>query len=335
MCPSPGRWTRRDFLRGASSCAAHVALMAAAPPILTRRLWAAQERFPVVARQPWGRLERVAEGIWALVSDPLTDRTTLCNGGIVAGRAGVLVVEGFGSDAGARWMLEQAEALAGRPATHLVVSHYHGDHTAGLRGAFEARRVEVLATRATKELVLERNRNAPTEILDGARLVDERRPTEIDLGDRSVIVVPRRGHTESDVSLEVTDPRVVFCGDLVWNGMFPNYVDAVPSRLSLAVRLLRELQAEVYVPGHGTLADADALDRYIELLDDVEAAAHRAMERGMTAEEAGSQYTLPETMSAWTLFNPGYFERAIGAWMKELDGAEEAHPSERGDHGGT
>ena len=43
---------------------------------------------------------------------------TLVYGGIVAGRAGVLVVEAFGSDAGARWMAEQARALTGRTATH-------------------------------------------------------------------------------------------------------------------------------------------------------------------------------------------------------------------------
>ena len=51
---------------------------------------------------------------------------------------------------------------------------------------------------------------------------------------------------------------------------------------------------------------------------DVEAAARTAIERGMTAEEAGSEYRLPTGLEEWTLFNPGYFGRAIGAWMEEL-----------------
>lgn len=55
------------------------------------------------------------------------------------------------------------------------------------------------------------------------------------------------------------------------------------------------------------------------LLDDVEAAARRALEAGQTAAEAGAVYRLPADMGDWTLFNPGYFERAIGAWMRELD----------------
>lgn len=311
-------WNRRDFIKHSSSCAAHIGLMAATSPLFTRDLWAAQEMFPVVAREPWGRLERVAEGIWALVSTPLEDRTTLCNGGIISGRAGVLVVEAFGSDAGARWMADQARALTGRSATHTVVTHYHGDHTGGLRGAFETADVKLLATGVTRDQTRDRNPGSPADLLAGAQLLDTRRPTEIDLGDRSVVVVPRRGHTDSDVSLEVSDPAVVFCGDLVWNAMFPNYVDAIPSRLSLNVRMLQSLAAGTYVPGHGPLADAAALARYLDLLDDVEAAAREAVAQGITAEEAGARYSVPSALGEWTLFNPGYFGRAIDAWMREL-----------------
>ena len=273
---------------------------------------------PPKAREPWGRLEAVAEGVWALVSTPMEDRTTLCNGGIVAGRAGVLVVEGFGSDRGAAWMASMAEELTGRLPTHVVLTHYHGDHTAGLRGATARGEPELLATPVTRELVRERGRDAPAEILDAIRPLDDRRPTEIDLGGRSVVVVPRRGHTDSDVSLEVQDPAVVFCGDLVWNGMFPNYMDAAPSRLTMAVRLLRERRAETYVPGHGVLADGAAMDRYLRLLDDVEGAGRRAVERGTSAEEAAAGYAVPDELGAWMLFNPRYFETAIGAWMEEL-----------------
>ncbi len=100
--------------------------------------------------------------------------------------------------------------------------------------------------------------------------------------------------------------------------MFPNYVDATPSRLAQAVRLLAASRAGTYVPGHGPLADGAALTRYIGLLEDVEAAARRAVERGQSAEEAGAEYRLPPGLEAWTLFSPSYFARAIGSWMSEL-----------------
>jgi glyoxylase-like metal-dependent hydrolase (beta-lactamase superfamily II) len=272
----------------------------------------------VVAEEPWGRLHRVADGVWALVSAPLEDRTTLCNGGLVAGRAGVLMVEAFGSDAGAAWMASMAEELTGRPPTHVVLTHYHGDHTSGLRGAVQPGGAELLATPVTRELVLERGDEVPEAILRGARPLDTRRPTEIDLGGRSVVVVPRRGHTASDVSVEVQEPSVVFCGDLVWNGMFPNYRDAVPRRLGMAVRLLRARRPRVWVPGHGGLADEEAMDRYLALLADVEGAARRALEEGLDAAEAAERYSIPDELGSWRLFGPRYVETAIGAWMDLL-----------------
>jgi glyoxylase-like metal-dependent hydrolase (beta-lactamase superfamily II) len=310
--------TRREFIGRTSSCAAHIGLMATASPALIRRGWLAQERFPVAASEPWGDLVQVAEGVWALVSNPLQDRTTLCNGGIIAGRTGVAVIESFSTDQGAAWMMEQARLLTGRSPTHVVLTHYHGDHTGGLAGSTADEEVDLVATEQTRDLIRERITGAPGAILDDAVLLMGRRPSELDLGDRSVLLVPRRGHTNSDLSIEVPDASVMFCGDLVWNAMFPNYVDAIPSRLSQAVRVMRLLDTTTYVPGHGPLADGAAIDGYISVLDSVEAAARAAIERGMSADEAGAEYSLPSGMEDWTLFSPNYFSRAIGSWMSEL-----------------
>lgn len=323
---SPAPLSRRDFLiKGTLGVAGiglgHVPILFRPVPVRgANRTIMGQERYPVVASEPWGRLSRIAEGVWALESDPMQDRTTLCNGGIIAGRAGVVVVEAFGSDEGARWMAAQAERLAGSPPTHLVLTHHHGDHTAGLRGAAETPGLEVLATAATLDRVPGRPDDpdgaAPAEF----RIIGEGRPTELDLGDRSLLLVPRSGHTASDLTVEVFDASIVFCGDLVWNGMFPNYVDALPGRLSQTVRVLGARRADIYVSGHGRLADASALERYLALLDHVEAAARDALAEGWTAEEAGDRYQLPAGTEDWSLFNPGYFARAIGAWMTELSG---------------
>lgn len=310
--------SRRDFIARASSCAAHLGLLAAGAPLLARRAFAAAPAARLAAVEPWGRLEAVSDGIWALISTPLTDRTTLCNGGIIAGRTGVVVLEAFASDKGAAWMAAQARALTGRAPTHVVTTHYHADHTGGIRGLVPDADVHLLATGATRDLVLARNQSPAAERLASARLVGDSGPTRIDLGDRTVIIAPHDGHTASDLSIRVEDPTIVFAGDLFWNRMFPNYVDATPSRLTRSARALRAFGAGVYVPGHGALATPQDLDRYLALLDDVERAARRAVERGLTAEQAGAEYRVPASLGEWTLFNARYHERAIGAWMKEL-----------------
>ncbi|MEO7965606.1 MAG: MBL fold metallo-hydrolase, partial [Gemmatimonadaceae bacterium] len=122
--------SRRTFV----SCASHIALVAAVAPRAAQAAWARRVHGPLVAVEPFGRLEKVAEGVWALISTPLTDPTTVSNGGIIAGRNGVLAIEGFNTPKGAQWIAEQALALTGKRPSHVIVTHYHADHANGVAG---------------------------------------------------------------------------------------------------------------------------------------------------------------------------------------------------------
>src|SRR5260221_3570353 len=133
------RISRRDFVSAAASCSAHLALVAIATQAGARALWA-QPRGVVVTREPFGNLEVVGDGVWALVSTPLGgDRTTLSNGGIIAGRNGLLAIEGFNQPQGAQWLAAKARELTGRWPTHVVLTHYHADHANGVAGYFARR----------------------------------------------------------------------------------------------------------------------------------------------------------------------------------------------------
>jgi nicotinamidase-related amidase len=60
---------------------------------------------PLTATDEPPALLLVADNVWALISTPLSgDRTTLSNGGIIAGRNAVLAIEGFNQPAGAAWL---------------------------------------------------------------------------------------------------------------------------------------------------------------------------------------------------------------------------------------
>jgi len=314
--------SRREFV----SCSAHLALAAAVAPRSLRELWARRASFPVVAAEPFGRLERVADGVWALISTPLSgDRTTLSNGGLIAGRNGVLAVEGFMTPAGATWLARQSRELTGQWPTHVVVTHYHADHANGVAGYLAEGATPVLrATMTTRELVVQRNQQADDAkaALADAVPLDATSSTTLDLGGRTARVVPRGGHTPSDVTIELDEPDVVFTGDLVWNAMFPNYVDAIPSRLARDVRSLRRSGGKTaYVPGHGAMAaDADIV-RYQAMIDEVERAARAAHAAGTSAKDAGAAYQLPASLGEWALFNKAFFARAFEAWYRELDGA--------------
>lgn len=315
--------SRREFLAQSGSCAAHLAVLAAAMPRAARLRWPGPPFGALVAREPFGSLEKIADGVWALVSTPLSgDRTTLSNGGIIAGSNAVLAIEGFNQPQGALWLAGQARELTGRWPTHVVLTHYHSDHANGVAGYFGGPdHPELRATERTRELVLERNQPADASranALHDAVLLSPAQVTTLDLGGRAVKLVPRAGHTESDISLELEDPSIVFCGDLFWNAMFPNFVDAIPTKLSASVRALRRTRDTVYVPGHGAVGRAADYDRYTKMLDELELSARNARSAGVPAADAARGFKLSPSLGEWTLFSAVFYERAFAAWYRDL-----------------
>ena len=188
--------TRREFV----SCASHLALAAVCMPLAVRERWARVAFGSVVADEPFGRLEQVGEGIWALISTPLGgDYTTTSNGGIIAGRSGVLAIEGFNTSAGATWLANKSRELTGRWPTHVVLTHYHADHVNGVVGYLEnAAAAMIRTTTTTRELVLTRNtptNDARVSALRDAEVIVPTNASRIDLGSRTVQLMPRQGHT--------------------------------------------------------------------------------------------------------------------------------------------
>ncbi len=323
-----GDCTRRGFLAFSGSCAAHLMWMSATASLGVRRLFAGEPAGRIVAKEPWGRVEKLHEGVWAIVSTPLEtkDWTTLSNGGIIAGSERVLVVESFASSAGAAWAARQARELTGRRPTDVVITHYHGDHANGIGGfadGGEAPRVWITAT--TRGLLAPSGRNegrggeeARAALIESAEVLDEASPVEIDLGGRKVRLHPRAGHTASDVTIEIDDPSVVFYGDLLWNRMFPNYRDTTPIAFAASIRAAKRERETFYVPGHGPLAGAEDIDRLLAVLSEIETAARQSFEEEVTAVEAAAGFQLPESLGKWAMFNDRYFEVAISAWHQEL-----------------
>ncbi len=272
----------------------------------------------------------LGENVWAVASTPIEsgDWRTGANGGLVAGSERVLAIESLVEPRGASWVAEMAKELTGRRPTDVLVTHFHGDHTNGLAGYAEGGDAPQLwVTKTTLDLIAEADaqRDAPEDpvrraMLEKAETLDENEPTELDLGGRRVVAHPRRGHTPSDVTVEIEEPGIVFGGDLLWNGFFPNYRDTIPSPFAASVRAARRRQETTYVPGHGALADGAAVERLLTLLDAVEQAGRTAHEKGVSAADAAKDFSLPESVSDWVLFNPRYFETAIGRWLMELGG---------------
>lgn len=94
---------------------------------------------------------------------------------------------------------------------------------------------------------------------------------EIDLGGRIVRLLDfGAAHSEADLVVSVPDAAVVAAGDLLEEGL-PYVADADPEAWLAALRRLRGLEADVWVPGHGSVqGDGDLLARHLRAFAAVE-----------------------------------------------------------------
>ncbi len=298
-----------------------------------------------LARTTFGGLHRLGDGVYAFVATPFDsrggkgDRRAHSNSGIIVGDEGILVVDALRTPGASAWLVAACHALTGRRPTHLVCTHFHFDHVGGVAGfVHQGKLPRVYQTRRTRDLVRDSYGEVvpkgeqgllaqsslqafgghyvePTDIV-----IDGTEGLRIDLGRRTVNIREVSGHTESDLVVEVEDPRVVFTGDLVWNGIFPNFMSAHPERLGIAVRSLFQGEKRLMVPGHGLVGatDDDSLKNYADLLDAVELAAKQAYAKGIPAEQAGGSFQIPESLGAWKYFRPGFHETAFRKWYELL-----------------
>lgn len=314
---------RRSFISNCLSCSAHVLGLAHFAPSMLRSAFNQQQERKVLAEEKWGRLEEISEGVLALISTPFDSRdfTTVCNGGLVVGDKGILAIESFMQPKGATWLAKQSKKLLGEWPTDVVSTHFHGDHTSGHKGYFvDGNKPKVWLTEFTRTSA---EKSFAAQKMEGndfenVSVIDTKKGAVVDLGNRKINLVNRSGHTNSDVTIEVVDPKVVWCGDLFFNRMFPNYGDAIPSRLEKYLDMITAEKEATYVPGHGPLADLAAMQQYKSLLQFVREAATKAFEAGDEIDASVKSFKLPDSLSKWIIWSPDNAKRAYTAWYREL-----------------
>ena len=99
------------------------AALAYAPPAAL-----AQASLP---RDSTARVERLADGVYAIIHDDATDQWPHGNTGVVVSDDGVLVVDATYLPSRARADIALIRRLTDRPVRYLVNTHWHMDHTHG------------------------------------------------------------------------------------------------------------------------------------------------------------------------------------------------------------
>ncbi len=110
-------------------------LLVTAWPVLS----VAVEPGPAVQPDPFMQeWQELAKGVWVGIRPDSTRTPVLGNTTLVVSSEGVVVFDGGGAPLASERVLQKVRSLGDAPVTHIVVSHWHGDHDFGIFRILEA-----------------------------------------------------------------------------------------------------------------------------------------------------------------------------------------------------
>ncbi len=249
-------------------------------------------------------VQRVSEHVYYVEGLPgaaTENEGFISNAGFIVTGAGVVVFDALGTPVLGERLLEKIRNVTDQPVVRVIVSHYHADHIYGLQ-VFEALDAEILAPASAEDYLVSdsaRERleerqftldpwvNENTRLVYPDRYLDE--GTRFQLGDVEFIVTMiGAAHSEGDLTLYVAPDRVLFSGDVIFEGRVPFVGDSNTKHWLKVLERMEKEKLVALVPGHGGVAsnpgEAVALTRrYLAYLRESMAAA---VEEFMPFDEA-------------------------------------------------
>ncbi len=229
-------------------------------------------------------VEEVAPGVFAYVQ--LDGSWGLNNCGFLVGAGGVTVVDTCFTERRTHALVEAIAGVTELPLRTLINTHHHGDHT---HGNYLLPAATVIGHQLCREEVLAAGHIAAA-LFPGVQWGDlEVSPPFVTFDDRLSVYVDDRklelqfmgpAHTTNDVVAWLPEERLLFAGDIVFNGGTPFVVMGSVAGSLAALERMRDLSPQVIVPGHGPVCGPDAIDAQIRYLEFVQAVARRGFEAG-------------------------------------------------------
>jgi glyoxylase-like metal-dependent hydrolase (beta-lactamase superfamily II) len=110
--------------------------------------------FHSIIDEGFAKIEEIGRGVYAVLSDPSKGLVTICNGGFIVGRESILVIEGYGSPAGAKWVVQAARKVSQAPISAAILTHSHWDHFLGI-AYYGGEGINVISHPQSRELIWE------------------------------------------------------------------------------------------------------------------------------------------------------------------------------------
>jgi cyclase len=242
----------------------------------------------------------VSDGIFAFIQPD--GSWWINNTGFLVGRTGVVSVDACSTADRTRAYLDAIAQVTDRPVRTLINTHHHGDHTFGnylFSGA------TIVGHDGVRQALMDWGlpRSAPfwsevdwgdVELAPPFLTYTDRVKVYVDDLECEVSYVGSPAHTTNDSIVWVPQRRLLFSGDLVFNGGTPFLLQGSIAGALSVLENLKSLDAQTIVPGHGPVCGPEVIDTMTAYLRFVQDTARRGQETGLTPLETALETDLGE-----------------------------------------
>jgi len=259
-------------------------------------------------------IKKLADGVYAAIATP--DGKAVSNSGFIVNDSDVIVIDCHIAPEIARSLLAEIRKVTSRPVRYLALTHRHRDHVGGTT-AFGPE-VEIIA-----------HENARAKLATDSTLAGQIKLPGLTFDSRLSFYRPSRtielfylgrGHTDGDIAVYLPAGKILFTGDLYFNGSAGYLGDGFFADWIANLKKLEALPAENVVPGHGPVSARDGLLKFGTYLADFRKAVKVFVDSGKTLEETLQNLSLPQyqNLFGWERFKA----RNITRCYQELKGGQ-------------
>lgn len=133
------------------------------------------------------------------------------------------------------------------------------------------------------------------------------------------LITFENAHSASDTVLYLPKEGILFMSDLLFVGCHAYLGDGDPQLLQAALRELSQVEAKVFVPGHGRLGTRDDLQQLVDYIDYCTKTAQALVSEGSGYEAKISGLKIEAPYQEWQFAS--FFPANIGFLCKRLDPA--------------
>jgi cyclase len=174
---------------------------------------------------------------------------------------GVIVVDTRVTPTEAKKVKEEVRKQTQLPILYTINTHYHGDHSFGNQVFKDTH--TIIAHENVRKALEGESGQAHLEVFKSFKIpgIDEtvitppnmifKEKMHVYAGEYHLELIHAPGHTDGDLFIYIEALKTIIAGDLITTGKIPYMGDAYIEDWIKALNYIGDLDAEIYIPGHG------------------------------------------------------------------------------------